>query len=146
MKTKPALEELAKATDEELVNQIHYYNEISLSKEEIQRSHPTATKIVNQKAKQQNVKPDLDNPRYRELAMEAGLELEGKTPKEQKDLADFVKKVDKYHNKELNKRIKELEKKSQKRGADGKGTGGTDQPAPDQKSRPRIEARTQKRG
>jgi|GEM_PF-2819738 len=116
VKAEPALEELAKATDEELVNQIHYYDEISLSKEEIQRSHPTATKIVNQKAKQQNVKPDLDNPRYRELAMEAGLELEGKTPKEQKDLADFVKKVDKYHNKELNKRIKELEKKAKKEG------------------------------
>src|SRR5690606_22592725 len=54
VKAEPALEELAKATDEELVNQIHYYDEISLSKEEIQRSHPTATKIVNQKAKQRS--------------------------------------------------------------------------------------------
>ncbi|MEW9032606.1 MAG: amidase domain-containing protein [Planifilum fimeticola] len=116
VKEEPSVEELAKATDEELVDHIHYYNEISLSKEEIQRSHPIATKIVNQKAKQQNVKPDLDNPRYRELAMEAGLELEGKTPEEQKDIADFAKKADQYENKKHNQRIKELQDKAKKEG------------------------------
>lgn len=110
------IEEFAEATDEELADQIHYYNEISLSKESIQKSHPIAVNIVNQKAKQKNVKPDLDNPKYRDIVRGEALNLEGKTPKEQKDLSNFAKKTDQYENKITNKRIKELQEKAKKEG------------------------------
>ena len=123
VKEEPTVEELAKATDEELVDHIHYYNEISLSKEEIQRSHPIAAKIVNQKAKQQNVKPDLDNPRYRELAMEAGLDLEGKTPEEQKRARRFCQEGGPIRKQRTEQTDQGARTQSQERGSDGAGTG-----------------------
>jgi hypothetical protein len=115
-KEEPTVKEIAEASDEELVDEIHYYNEISLSKESIRKNHHIAVKIVDQKAKEQNVKPDLDNPRYREIVKETALDLEGKSPEEQRAIAEFAKEADRYENKANNKRIKELQDKAKKEG------------------------------
>ncbi|PTX63298.1 putative amidase-like protein [Melghirimyces profundicolus] len=113
----PTPEEYAKMSDEELVDNVSYYNEISLSKGQVKQKAPQAAKIVDQKAKDQNIKVDLDNQDYRDFvyseAMGAG---DNSSSQQKKQMIDYAKWVDKYENKLINDRIRELVKKAKKEG------------------------------
>jgi len=130
----PSAEEYNKMSDEELVDKVNYYNEISLSKEEVEQKAPQA---VNQEAKNQNITVNLENEEYRNFiyskAMATGKdsseteeEKNSSSPsqpqgddvpsQQEKTLIDYAKWVDKYENKLKNQRIRALVQKTKEEG------------------------------
>ncbi|SMO93185.1 amidase domain-containing protein [Melghirimyces algeriensis] len=115
-KVDSTVDEYSEMSDEELVEEVSYYNDISLSEEEITKKHQDIVVKVNQEAKKQNIKPSLKNERYRDFLKQQGTDLHGKTDEQKKKLAELVKLVDQYENKLLNERIRELIKKAKSKG------------------------------
>ncbi|MFC4075851.1 amidase domain-containing protein [Salinithrix halophila] len=100
-------------SDKELADNISYYNESPKSEQQIKREHQAAVKIVQQKSNQ-NAKPDLNDPRYRDKVRSAATNLEGLTDAQKKQVQGYVKDVGEYENKEKNKRLRELKEKAKK--------------------------------
>ena len=109
-------EELADMPDEELVDNVSYYKEISASKDQIVQRNQKAVYIVKQKTPQPSTKPDLDNKKYRDQVTGSALDLNDLNPEEQKAVADYAKEVSQYENKLINKRIRELVEKAKTKG------------------------------
>lgn len=79
-------------------------------KDQAPKVHKDAENIVKKIAKKKkvNVKPNLNDARYRDFIYNVATDLSSLDKDQQKKVANFAKYVDKYENKLKNKRIQEL--------------------------------------
>ncbi|SFJ64690.1 amidase domain-containing protein [Thermoflavimicrobium dichotomicum] len=94
----------------ELTVPVAYYKEKDVP---LPKDHQVAVKIAQKLAQKLNiqVKPDINDAKFREVVYMAALNLEHLTPYQQKTMVAYAKYVDVYENKWKNQRIRELEKK-----------------------------------
>lgn len=103
-----SLEKVDPEEDKKLLqNKTIYYE---TPKEETPKVHKEAENIVNDIAKKKNVnvKPNLNDARFRDFVFNVATDLSSLSKDQQTKVAEFAKYVDKYENKLKNKRIQEL--------------------------------------
>lgn len=100
-------------TEQGIGNKFSYYTNYSVSKEEIKRKHQDAIQIAQDRIKQKklDIKLDLDNPQYRDFIKGMATDLASYTKEEREKIIQFAKDVDRYEDRQKNKRINELEEK-----------------------------------
>lgn len=92
---------------------LSYYANYSVSKEEIKRDHQEAIRISEDRIKKKklDIKPDLDDPKYRDFIKGMATDLTSYSKEERDKIIQYARDVDRYEDQEKNKRINELEKK-----------------------------------
>jgi hypothetical protein len=92
---------------------LSYYANYSVSKEEIKRDHQEAIQISEDRLKKKklDIKPDLDDPKYRDFIKGMATDLTSYSKEEREQIIQYARDVDRYEDQMKNKRINELEKK-----------------------------------
>ncbi|MFD1425943.1 hypothetical protein JOD24_003306 [Kroppenstedtia sanguinis] len=112
----PDMEKMADMPDQELVDHISYYDEITDSKEEIVQKNQKAVYIVKKNSGNSSAKPNLDDKKFRDEVKAAATNLDQLTPQQRQEITQFVTDVGKYENKLNNQRIRELTEKGKSKG------------------------------
>ncbi|PRZ11889.1 putative amidase-like protein [Laceyella sediminis] len=92
------------------LEKVSYYQKANKQKPAAEQK---ALAAIDRVAKQHkvNVKPDVNNSKFREMVVAAATNIQSLTPDEAKAVIDYAKKVDAYENSKKNEIIKQMKEK-----------------------------------
>ncbi|MFC7440214.1 amidase domain-containing protein [Laceyella putida] len=97
-------------SNQKLLQKVNYYKKSDKKKPAPEQTALSAIKKAAQQH-QVNVKPDVNDAKFREMVIVAATNIQSLTPAEAKAVTEYAKKVDAYENETKNKIIKNMEQR-----------------------------------